>query len=76
MKFIRESTIQVYVRTVFRTIFASAQIVFVDQTDEVTKGETLTRVRAPMAQQARLSLFQFERRSQKRVLSQVEHPEA
>ena len=52
------------------------QVVLVDQTVEVNVGEALAGVRAPVAQQPRLYMLEFERLPQQRVVPEVQHPQA
>ena len=52
------------------------QVVLVDQPVEVNVGEALAGVRAPVAQQPRLYMLQFERLPEQGVVPEVQHPQA
>ncbi len=49
------------------------KVIFLDQTVEVNVGEALARVRAPMAQQSRLGVLDFQGFPQQRIFLQIEH---
>src|SRR6266851_6634004 len=51
------------------------QVILLYQSIEMNVGEALAGVRAPVTQQARFGLLEFQRLAQQRIVLQIEHPQ-